>query len=118
MLTLRHPGDKKFLFLAYRSNPAGIYPILLQECLERDDSRLESKSGKVLGETYMLKRTDSAAMTKANVTMAYTRQEFISLSYNCPRIGSTDLYGGSVVSETHTPFSMFFVHLMAFQTIP
>lgn len=41
----------------------------------------------------MLKGTDSAAMTKANVTMAYIRQECISLSYNCPRIGRTELYG-------------------------
>lgn len=63
----------------------------------------------------MLKRTDSAAMTKANVTMAYIRQECISLSYNCPRIGRTELYGGSVVAETRTPFSLPFVHLMAFR---
>lgn len=82
--------------------------------METDDSRLESKSGKVLGETYMLKRTDSATMTKVYVTVAYTRHGFISLPYNCPRRGRTDLYGASVVSDIHTPFSMSFVHLNGF----
>lgn len=54
----------------------------------------------------MLKRTDSATVTKASVTVSW----FISLSCNFPKISCTELHGGSVVSETQTPFLM--PHLM------
>lgn len=47
----------------------------------------------------MLKRTDSAAITKANVTVAYPTYQFISVSCNCSKLSCIELHGGSVVSE-------------------
>lgn len=47
----------------------------------------------------MLKRTDSAAITKANVTVAYLTYQFISVSCNCSKLSCMELHGGSVVSE-------------------